>query len=79
MIYCEPRSDASGRLRFKPEISALESIRKVLTLVQPAMPGRRKAPFDESFALAPGTLIIDIGGSSEIWNLIERSRVSSQL
>jgi hypothetical protein len=49
----------------------LKLYQKGLAFLQPAMRGRRMARFEEIFALRPGTRIIDLGGTSEIWNLVK--------
>jgi hypothetical protein len=49
----------------------LKLFRKAVTFAQPAIRGRRMAQFGEIFALGPGTRIIDLGGTSEIWNLVK--------
>jgi Methyltransferase domain len=62
-------------LQYRDRVSNLKYLRlklfhKVITLAQPAARGRRMARFEEIFALPPGTRIIDLGGTSEIWNLV---------
>jgi hypothetical protein len=49
----------------------LKLYQKGLRLLQPAVRGRRMARFEEIFAPAPGTRVIDLGGTSEIWNLVK--------
>ena len=43
----------------------------VLTLVQPGMRRKRMAKFEEILAPTSGSRVIDLGGTSEIWNLVK--------
>jgi hypothetical protein len=49
----------------------LKLFQRVVRLVQPAIRGSRMAKFEEIFGLTPGTRIIDLGGTSAIWDLVK--------
>lgn len=49
----------------------LKLFHKVVRLMQPTTRGRRMTQFEQIFAPAPGTRVIDLGGTSVIWNLVK--------
>jgi hypothetical protein len=62
-------------LQNRDRASSLKSLRlklygKVVSIMQPVTRGRRMGHFEEIFALTPGTRVIDLGGTSEIWDLV---------
>jgi hypothetical protein len=44
--------------------------RRGVALLQPVARGRRMARFEQLLAPSPGTRVIDLGGTSKIWNLV---------
>ncbi|HLW71210.1 MAG TPA: class I SAM-dependent methyltransferase [Candidatus Binataceae bacterium] len=49
----------------------LKVFHEILTRVQPALRGSRMAEFEKIFAPERGTRVIDLGGTTTIWNLIK--------
>lgn len=58
------------RLKYWLTYWRIDLFRKILNVVQPGTRSIRMRAFEALFGLTPGTRIIDLGGTAEIWGLV---------